>query len=50
MITRLGTKRFGVPSQAAQESLAAIVDYDRLDRISDRILEATDWNDLLASP
>jgi hypothetical protein len=49
IVARQGTKRFGEAPQAAREALSAIADHDRLERIADRMFEATDWNDLLAT-
>jgi predicted transposase YdaD len=50
IITRQGTKRLGEPSQAAKDELASLADISRLERIAVRLLGATDWNDLLATP
>jgi predicted transposase YdaD len=50
IIRRLGREKLGAPDAAAESALAAIDDPDRLERIADRILEAADWADLLATP
>jgi hypothetical protein len=50
LILRFGAKRFGSPTSTIELALLAISDRERLERISDRILEAADWNDLLATP
>jgi predicted transposase YdaD len=46
----LGRKRFGPPSPANQEALQAINDVDRLDRLVERLLDASNWEELLATP
>ncbi len=50
LVLRFGAKRFGPVPAVVELALHAISDLERLERISDRILEATDWNDLLATP
>jgi hypothetical protein len=52
LVLRLGAKRFGLVPPTIEAAVRAITDTDqeRLKRISDRILEATDWNDLLGTP
>jgi len=49
-ILRLGTKRFGPPAPVAAERLAALADVGHLDRMADRIFDATSWEDLLGTP
>ena len=48
-LLHLGTRRFGTPA-AAVATLESIDDLERLDRMRDRLLDAPDWNDLLATP
>ncbi len=49
VLRMLGRKRFGdVPTTAAAR-LQGIADADRLERMTDRIFDATDWDDLLAT-
>jgi predicted transposase YdaD len=50
IIRRLASKRLGSPDQTAESTLRAIDDLERLERISDRLNEAADWQDLLATP
>jgi hypothetical protein len=46
-----GRKRFGAPPPAEREAeLAAITDRARLERMAERIFDATGWDDLLATP
>ncbi|MDY3562501.1 hypothetical protein R5W23_003967 [Gemmata sp. JC673] len=47
LLIRQGTKKFGPPTGAAANGLSAISDLSRLERIADRMLEATGWDDLL---
>jgi hypothetical protein len=50
VILRLGKRRLGPPDQATELTLEAITDLDRLERVLDRILDATNWQDLLDKP
>lgn len=43
----LGRKRFGEPSQAAQDTLLGITNIERLRRLSERLLDVTTWQELL---
>jgi hypothetical protein len=49
VILRLGAKRFGLASLEIQATVRGITDRERLERIIDRILDASDWNDLLST-
>ncbi len=49
-LLRQGRQKFGPPVAADEAALLAITDLDRLDRMTDRILQAADWNDLLGTP
>lgn len=44
-----GTKRFGPPPASAEALMKGIRDSDRLDRMAERVLDATNWDDLLAT-
>ncbi len=50
-VLRLGTKQFGPPPAAVEAAMATVTDRDRLERMTDRLLDATatDWDDLLAT-
>jgi predicted transposase YdaD len=50
LLLRQGRKQFGPPDAGAQAALEAITDMDRLERMSERLLEVTTWPDLLATP
>lgn len=49
-IMRLGAKKFGLVTDSIAATVHAISDHARLERIIDRILVASDWDDLLATP
>ena len=50
IIRRLGRKRLGSPDEMVEFTLKAIEDLERLERIIDRLIDAPDWQDLLATP
>jgi hypothetical protein len=50
MILRFGAKLLGSASSSVETALRDIHDRERLERIGDRIMDASDWNDLLATP
>ncbi len=49
-LRRLGTRRFGKPDAHIEAALDAIADLERLERLLDRVLEVTTWDELLAQP
>lgn len=49
-ILRQGRQRFGSPSDEVSVIVAAITDLERLHRMADRILSASTWDELLATP
>ena len=49
ILMRQGRKRFGLPDASTTATLAAIDDIDRLERMSERLLEVHDWAELLAT-
>jgi hypothetical protein len=50
MIHSIGGKRFGGIPPELVTRLNQIEDVAHLERISQRILDAADWNDLLSTP
>jgi hypothetical protein len=50
LIRSLGNRRFGPADAAVSARLDAITDLARLDRIAERLLDATKWEDLLDTP
>ncbi len=49
-ILRLGQQRFGFPDESITARLSGITDLDRLNRLIERLLKATSWQDLLETP
>jgi predicted transposase YdaD len=49
ILLRLGGRKFGAPEPAAEAAVQAIDDLARLERMSDRLLDVTTWQDLLAT-
>jgi hypothetical protein len=49
-LLRLGRQRFGEPSEAASSALTALTDVKRLEKLTERLLQATSWQDLLDTP
>jgi hypothetical protein len=49
LILRQGKKRFGPASASVEAALQAVNDRDRLEQIAERVLDATSWDDLLAT-
>lgn len=47
LLLRLGCKRFGEPDAALRSALEAISELPRLEQLSERLLEADSWQDLL---
>jgi predicted transposase YdaD len=47
LFKRLATKRFGKPSNQILAVLNGIIDVQRLEELSDRMLEAKSWDELL---
>jgi predicted transposase YdaD len=49
-LLHLGRKKFGEPDEAARRALLGITDLDRLDRLSERLLDVSTWQELLQTP
>jgi hypothetical protein len=49
IVRLIGQQRFGPPPEATEAALDAITDPDRLERIAERLLQAVNWDDLLAT-
>jgi hypothetical protein len=45
-LLRLGRQRFGERSAAITATLTALTDVERLDRLTERLLQAARWQDL----
>jgi hypothetical protein len=50
LLLRLGHRKFGTPDASSAAAIAAINDLDRIERMSDRLFDAVDWDDLLSTP
>jgi predicted transposase YdaD len=50
ILRRLGGKRFGKPDAHIDAALDAIADLERLEQLSDRVLEVMTWDELLTQP
>jgi hypothetical protein len=50
LILLQGSKRFGQPPTTIVTAIRAIAEHERLVRLAARVLDATSWNDLLATP
>jgi predicted transposase YdaD len=50
ILKRQGSKRFGKPEPLIEAAIDAIADLDRLEQLSDRVLEVAGWEELLAHP
>jgi hypothetical protein len=49
LLLQLGAKRFGVAPAPVEAAFRAIPERERLERMADRLLGATSWDDLLAT-
>ncbi len=49
-LLRLGRRKFGEPDEATRLALRDITDLERLDRLSERLLEVATWQELLQTP
>jgi hypothetical protein len=45
---RLGRKRFGEADETTRQRIEAIRDIDALEKLSERLLEVSSWDELLA--
>jgi Domain of unknown function (DUF4351) len=50
VVLRLGTKRFGPPDRQTRAALDTITDVDRIEQLSERVLEVSSWTEILAAP
>ena len=48
LLLALGSQRFGAPSAAVRDTLAGIATLQRLERLSERLLDVESWDELLA--
>lgn len=50
MLLQIGARRLGLSAAAVQESLNAIDDIARLQRMGERVLDVATWQELLDTP
>jgi predicted transposase YdaD len=50
ILLRQGTKRFGSPDARTQSAIEAISDVERLEQLTERLLDVSSWDELLATP
>src|SRR5262245_37962561 len=50
VILRQGEQRWRPPDESTRAAVNEVWDLDRLERILDRLLQASSWQDLLATP
>lgn len=50
LLLRQGNKRFGPPDEMTSAALEAVVDLERLEALSDRLLDVATWEELLNPP
>ncbi len=50
ILLRQGRKRFGPPEEPTVAALEGITDLERLERMSERLLDVAGWQELLATP
>ena len=50
LLLHLGRQRFGEPSQQIVAAVSEVNDVDRLERLTDRLLQVNSWQELLDIP
>jgi predicted transposase YdaD len=50
VLLELGQKRFGTPDASTETAVRAIADLERLKQLSERLLDASSWEELLGAP
>lgn len=46
LLLRLGTKRFGPPGPRVRRSLASLTDFERIEQLTERLLDVASWDEL----
>ena len=49
ILLRMGTKRLGPPDAHIRAAIEAIMDVDRLEQLTERLLDVSGWDDLLVT-
>ena len=50
ILLRMGRQRFGPASDAVKTTLLGTTDLERLERMADRLLQVSSWQELLETP
>ena len=50
IVLRQGAKRFGPADARTRSEIEAIADVHRLEQLTERLLDVSSWDDLLATP
>ena len=50
ILLRQGSKRFAPADARARAAVEAITDIDRLEKLTERLLDVSSWDELLATP
>lgn len=50
VLLRQGRKKFGVPDKQTENTLRGITDLERLNYLSEQLLDVATWAELLAAP
>ena len=50
ILIQMGRKKFGPPDAETIRAIETITDLGRIERMADRLLDVTGWNDLLSTP
>ena len=50
ILLRQGGRKFGPPGAEIRTAVEGIADFDRLERLADRVLGASTWGELLKAP
>ena len=50
ILLRLGARRLGPPDADTTAALGAVAEVERLERMTDRLLDPTSWAEVLATP
>ena len=50
ILLRQGSKRFGPPDVRTRTAIEAITEIERLEQLTERLLDVSSWDELLATP
>ena len=50
ILLRIGQKRFGPPGEAIVATIARIRDHEQAEALTERLLDVSSWDELLAPP